>query len=127
MTVIDSDQHLFEYRGLWEEHVDPGLRDEALRFVDDPLGHVRVLWRDQVISVADVQVPGETDAIGERRRREREGLPPLARYDEVLPRDYWDPAARVGRLAELGVDEAMLFPNYGLAWERRLGVELRAL
>ena len=127
MTVIDSDQHLFEYRGLWEEHVDPALRGEALRFVDDRLGHVRVVWRDQVLAIADVQRPGETDAIGERRRREREGLAPAARYDEVLPRDYWDPAARAGRLAELGVDEAMLFPNYGLAWERRLGADLRAL
>jgi len=126
-TVIDSDQHLFEYRGLWEEHVDPALRSEALRFVDDPLGHVHVVWRDQVLSVADVQLPGETDAIGERRRREREGLPPAARYDEILPRDYWDPAARASKLDEIGVDEAMLFPNYGLGWERRLGVDLRAL
>jgi predicted TIM-barrel fold metal-dependent hydrolase len=126
-TVIDSDQHLFEYRGLWEEHVDPALRDQALRFVDDPLGHVHVVWRDRVLSVADVQLPGETDAIGDRRRREREGLPPAARYDEILPRDYWEPAARASKLAELGVDEAMLFPNYGLGWERRLGVDLRAL
>jgi predicted TIM-barrel fold metal-dependent hydrolase len=126
-TVIDSDQHLFEYRGLWEEHVDPALRDQALRFVDDPLGHVHVVWRDRVLSVADVQLPGETDAIGERRRREREGLPPAARYDEILPRDYWDPAARAEKLREIGVDEAMLFPNYGLGWERRLGVDLRAL
>jgi predicted TIM-barrel fold metal-dependent hydrolase len=127
VTVIDSDQHLFEYRGLWEEHVDPALRPEALRFVDDPLGHVRLVWRDRVLSVADVQLPGETDAIGERRRREREGLPPVARYDEILPRDYWDPAARAQKLGALGVDEAILFPNYGLGWERRLGVDLRAL
>jgi predicted TIM-barrel fold metal-dependent hydrolase len=127
MTIIDSDQHLFEYRGLWEEHVDPPLRGEAIRFVDDALGHVRVVWRDQVLSVADVQVPGETDAIGERRRREREGRPPAARYDEILPRDYWDPRARAAKLRELGVDEAVLFPNYGLGWERRVGVDLRAL
>ncbi len=125
--VLDSDQHLFEYRGLWEEHVDPALRAEAIRFADDALGHVRVVWRDRVLSVADVQVPGETDAIGERRRREREGLPPAARYDEVLPRDYWDPAARAEKLRDLGVDEAMLFPNYGLGWERTLHQDLRAL
>ena len=28
--IIDSDQHLFEYRGLWAEHIDPAVRDEAL-------------------------------------------------------------------------------------------------
>jgi predicted TIM-barrel fold metal-dependent hydrolase len=126
-AILDSDQHLYEYRGLWEEHIDPALRDEAIRFADDRLGHVRVVWRDRVLAVADVQIPGETDAIGERRRREREGLPPFARYDEILPRDYWEPAARAERLASLGVDEALLFPNYGLAWERPLGTDLPAL
>jgi predicted TIM-barrel fold metal-dependent hydrolase len=125
--VIDSDQHLFEYRGLWEEHIDPALRGEAIRFSDDALGHVRVTWRDRVLGMADVSLPGETDAIGERRRREREGLPPAARYDEALPRDYWEPAARLAKLAELGVDEAMLFPNYGLLWERVLSRSLPAL
>jgi predicted TIM-barrel fold metal-dependent hydrolase len=125
--VIDCDQHLYEHRGLWEEHIDPALRGEAIRFADDPLGHVRVVWRDRVLAVADVQTPGETDAIGARRRREREGLPPEVRYDEALPRDYWDPAARAARLAGLGVDEAMLFPNYGLIWERTLSRDLEAL
>ena len=127
VPVIDSDQHLFEYRGLWREHIDPARRDDAIRFEDDALGHVRVTWRDRVLSVADVQTPGETDAIGERRRREREGSPPLARYDESLPRDYWDPAARREKLAALGVDEAVLFPNYGLVWERTLQADLTSL
>src|SRR3990172_3768767 len=122
--VIDSDQHLFEYRGLWEEHVDPGLRHEAIRFEDDALGHVTLRWRGRVLGVADVSLPGETDAIGERRRRERGGPPPAARYDEILPRDYWDPTARLAKLSELGVDEAVLFPNYGLGIERTLPVEL---
>ena len=126
-AVIDSDQHLYEYRGLWAEHIDPGLRDEAIRFRDDRLGHVHVVWRDRVLAVADVQQPGETDAIGERRRRERAGLPPLARYDEILPRDYWEPGARAERLAGLGVDEAIVFPNYGLVWERTLSADLAAL
>jgi predicted TIM-barrel fold metal-dependent hydrolase len=125
--VIDSDQHLYEYRGLWAEHIDPALRGDAIRFVDDAQGHVRIAWRDQILAVADVQMPGETDAIGERRRRERAGLPPLARYDEILPRDYWDPAARVARLATIGVDEAIVFPNYGLVWERTLSRDLAAL
>ncbi|HEX4493943.1 MAG TPA: hypothetical protein VH914_22265 [Acidimicrobiia bacterium] len=126
-TVIDSDQHLFEYRGLWEEHIDPALRDEAIRFVDDEVGNVAVKWRGVELVTADVQLPGETDAIGERRRRERAGEAPEHRYDDALPRDYWDPSARAGRLASLGLDEAVLFPNYGLAWERTLNRHLPAL
>ena len=124
---IDSDQHLYEYRGLWAEHIDPALRGDAIRFADDALGHVRVMWRDRVLAVADVQLPGETDAIGARRRREREGLPPLVRYDEALPLDYWSPAARAARLAGLGFDRAVLFPNYGLVFERTLSCDLPAL
>jgi hypothetical protein len=125
--VIDSDQHLFEYRGLWQEHCEPALRHEALRFEEDALGHVYLRWRGRTLGVADVSLPGETAAIGERRRREREGRPPAARYDEILPPDYWDPAARLAKLGELGVDEAVLFPNYGLGIERTLSAELPAL
>jgi len=34
-AVIDSDQHLFESRSLWADHIDPDLADEALAIVDD--------------------------------------------------------------------------------------------
>ncbi len=127
MSIIDSDQHLYEYRGLWEEHIDPSMRGDAIRFVDDALGHVRVMWREEVLAVGDVQLPGETDAIGQRRLREKRGEPPAARYDEILPREYWEPKARAEHLAALGVDEAVCFPNYGLAWERTLQRDLAAL
>ena len=125
--VIDSDQHLFEPRDLWQRYSDPSRRDDALAIRDDELGHAWLTWRGRRLGLADVQWPGETDAIGERRERARQGLPPLARYDEILPDDYWDPSARLGKLDELGVDEAALFPNYGLAWERTLDADLPAL
>ena len=119
-VVIDSDQHLVEYRGLWEEHIDPGDREEAIRFVDDDAGYTWVRWRDQRLGLAEVQTPGETDEIGQRHERARRGEPAEHRYDDALPRDHWDPVARRDRLGDLGVDEAVLFPNYGLLWERRL-------
>ena len=126
LDVIDSDQHLIEYRDMWHDHVDPGDRDEALRLVDDELGWTRVVWRDEPIGVAEVQSPGETTALGLRHEALRAGRPSPVRYDEALPRDHWDPAARVERLRELHVDGAVLFPNYGLLWERRLASSPRA-
>ena len=127
VQVIDSDQHLFEPRDLWQRYADPSLRGDALAIVDDELGHPWVTWRGQRLGLADVQWPGETDAIGERRERVRNGLPPQASYDEILPADYWEPSARVAKLDELGVDEAALFPNYGLGWERTLDADLPSL
>ena len=125
--VIDSDQHLFEPRDLWQRYADPSCRGDALAIVDDELGHPWLTWRGRKLSLADVQWPGETDAIGARRQRVRDGLPPEARYDEILPADYWEPSARVARLDEIGVDEAALFPNYGLGWERTLDADLPSL
>jgi predicted TIM-barrel fold metal-dependent hydrolase len=58
--------------------------------------------------------------MGRERDRQRRGLPPLTSYDEALPVHDVDPAARVGLLDEQGIDEAVVFPNYGLFWVRAL-------
>lgn len=127
MRVVDCDQHLYESRTLWRDHIDPARRDDALRIEDDATGTPRLRWRGGDLGIAEVHVPGRTADVGERHRRARAGLPPAERYDDVLPQDYWEPAARVARLSALGVDEAVLFPNYGLLWERVLHVDLPAL
>jgi predicted TIM-barrel fold metal-dependent hydrolase len=127
MSIIDSDQHLYESRTLWLDHIDPAMRAEALRIEDNELGTPELRWRAQTLGIAEVQLPGQTAEIGEQHRRLRAGLPPQERYDATLPRDYWDPAARLAKLADLGLDEAVLFPNYGLLWERPLHQSLPAL
>ena len=126
-VIIDSDQHLYESRTLWAQHVDPAHKDEALAIVDDELGYPWLTWRGERLDVADVQVPGDTAILGRHRQRLREGLAPQYRYDEELLDHYWDPAARTKHLDVMGLDEAVLFPNYGLLWERRLSVSLPAL
>ncbi|HEV2309809.1 MAG TPA: hypothetical protein VGU73_04765, partial [Acidimicrobiia bacterium] len=123
-AVIDCDQHLYESRTVWADHIDPGMRDQALRIEDDDLGYAWVRWGDQPLEIADVQHPGETTVLGDQRRHRREGAPAPYRYDEALPADYWEPTARVGRLDALGLDAAVLFPNFGLLWERRLSGSL---
>jgi predicted TIM-barrel fold metal-dependent hydrolase len=127
LPVIDSDQHLYETRTTWRDHVDPARREDALHIEDDDLGYPWLTWRDTRLQPVDVQFPGHTSELGERRERIRAGLPAEYRYDDVLPRDYWDPAARAEKLATMGVDEAMVFPNFGLAWERTLDADLPAL
>ena len=127
-SVIDSDQHLYETRTLWADHVDPAQRDEALAIVDDELGYPWLTWRDHRLDLADVQLPGDTVAIGRNRQRRRQAASArVLLRRRASPRDYWDPAARATQLTSMGIDEAVLFPNFGLLWERRLSESLAAL
>ena len=125
--IIDCDQHLYEQRTTWGDHIDPSMRDEALRIEDDDRGFAHLMWRDRRLGVADVQIPHDTAHNGRHREHYRNGEQPEYVYDEMLPDHYWEPRARAQHLAELGVDEAMLFPNFGLGWERRLSESLPAL
>jgi predicted TIM-barrel fold metal-dependent hydrolase len=126
-AIIDSDQHLYESRTLWAEHIDPDRRDDALAIVDDELGYPWLTWRGRRLDVADVQFPGDTAALGRQRERYRQNRPPDYRYDDALPRHYWEPSARAKHLDQMGLDEAVVFPNFGLLWERRLSGSLTAL
>jgi hypothetical protein len=125
--VVDSDQHLYEPRTMWLDHIDPDDRDDALQIVDDDLGYAWLTWQGKRLGPADVQRPRETSALGTLHEGIRAGLPPETRYDDDLPADYWEASARADRLAAMGVDEAVAFPNFGLLWERTLDADLGAL
>lgn len=125
--IIDCDQHLYETRSLWADHIDPSRRQDAIAIVDDDLGYPCLTWRGEHLGVADVQVPGDTAGLGARRQRRRRGERPEYDYDERLPADYWDPVARRERVRRMGLDAAVLFPNFGLLWERLLSGDPGAL
>ena len=112
---------------MWRDHIDPSHRDDALVIADDDLGYPWLSWRGQRLDLADVQLPGDAAALGAHRNRRRRQLPPTYSYDEALPDDYWEPAARVARLDAMGVEAAVLFPNFGLLWEAALSSSLDAL
>ncbi len=78
-SVLDSDQHLYEPRTMWLDHIDPDRRDDALRIVDDELGYAWVAWRGAKLAPADVQRPRETSALGTLHERIRSGLAPETR------------------------------------------------
>lgn len=126
-TVIDSDQHLYEPRTMWLDHIDAKHRDEALSLVDDELGYTWVTWRGRRLELADVHQPGNVDWPGQHRARRRQGEPAAYRYDDLLPDTYWHPSARIDWLGSQGLDAAVCFPNFGLLWERRLSSSLPAL
>src|SRR5262245_24094195 len=126
VATLDCDQHLFETADLWARYCDPGDRHHALRLEEDDLGHTWLLWGDQRLSPAFHQVPGQPEQIGRQIQRLKDGQPAEYSYREITPTHYEDPVARVRYLDEQGIDAAMLFPNYGLGWERTLASDVPA-
>jgi predicted TIM-barrel fold metal-dependent hydrolase len=124
--VIDSDTHLYESRTLWSDYADPADRGETLRIADDDRGHAWLMFGDRRIALAEVHHPGDVDKMGEYRRRVMAGQKAEASYDDLLPRGFWDPAARVADLDRFGIDETVVFPNFGLLWERPIEDDLEA-
>ena len=121
MRVIDADTHLLETRTLWADHLPAGHRDLALRIADDELGYAWLTAPDgRRIHLAEAQAPGNVPAMGAYRARQRRGeLAPATFEEAVAPHDI-DPAARVALLERQGIDEAVVFPNFGLFWVRAL-------
>jgi predicted TIM-barrel fold metal-dependent hydrolase len=124
--IIDVDQHLFEPRSMWRDHIDPSLRDDALAITDDALGYSWLTWRGERLYLAEVQFPGKAKAIGDMRMRQARGEPAEHRYDDVLPGAYTEPKERLARLDDWGLDAAVLFTNFGLLWEDMLSTDLAA-
>jgi predicted TIM-barrel fold metal-dependent hydrolase len=120
VAVIDADTHLFESRSLWSDHLPPSLRHLAVRIEDDELGYAWLTTADgRRIHLAEVHTPGDIASMGERRLQQRSGLPPAVPFSELAAHDH-DPEARVALMDRQGVDEALVFPNFGLFWVRTL-------
>jgi len=122
---IDCDQHLFETADMWETHVNPADRDVALKMVTNDKGYVWLMFGDQRIALAEPHYPGAVDGIGDHRQRWLKGLPAELDY-HAFAATYSDPKARLQILDTYGFDQAVLFPNYGITWERPLYDNLRA-
>src|SRR5438105_13753081 len=126
-AIIDCDQHLYEPRSMWRDHIDQGFRDDALAIEDDELGYAWLTWRGRQLYPAEVQRPARAKEIGDARRRMQRGEPAEASYDELLPVDYSEAKARVDRLDDWGLDAVVTLPNFGLLWEEILAPDVPAL
>jgi predicted TIM-barrel fold metal-dependent hydrolase len=120
MQTIDVDQHLFESRTTWSEHIEPAHRSDAISITDDDAGWPWLSWRGSRLTPLEVPIPERSASIGEDRLRRVGGERAPASFEELVPDSYRLPGARLALLDEFGMDAAVLFPNYGLLWEQRL-------
>jgi predicted TIM-barrel fold metal-dependent hydrolase len=110
---------------MWKEYVDPPDRDVALHMATDDLGYTWLMFGDRRLSLGGPHRPGDVDGIGIFRQRLIDGLP--AEFDlEEFTASYSDPTARLDQLDQAGFDASIMFPNYGISWERPLQDDLRA-
>lgn len=125
--MLDVDQHLFEPRTAWLDYIDPAFRDDALRIEDDVHGWPWLCWREIQLSPVEVQHPGCPTELGQARLAMTRGEPAPARYEDLLPPEYGSGPARLQFLDQSGVDRCVLFPNFGLLWERALNNDVPTL
>jgi predicted TIM-barrel fold metal-dependent hydrolase len=118
--------HLFEPGDMWERYCDPSDRDVALRMQTDDRGYVWVVHGSKRLSLAEPHQPGRTGSIGDYRQRWKQGLPSTLDYPRFAA-PYSDPTAIAGHLDDVGFEAAVLFPNYGIGWERPLEHDRRAM
>jgi predicted TIM-barrel fold metal-dependent hydrolase len=120
MRTIDVDQHLFESRRTWADYIDPDYRDDALAIVDDELGWPYLVWRGRQLTNIEVPFPEDSAAIGRDHVRRTGGQRAEVTFEEQVPASYHSASARVESMDAFGIDTAVMFPNYGLLWERML-------
>ncbi|MFN0091996.1 MAG: amidohydrolase family protein [Acidimicrobiales bacterium] len=116
VTIVDSDSHLFELPDLWADHADPAKRHLALTMDRDENGWDWVSFQGRKILECWFSTPGDFRTLGPTLERCRQGLPCEFDYARDLPEHYWAPGPRAAALADLGVDETILFPHWGLNW-----------
>ncbi len=120
LRTIDVDQHLFESRTTWSEYIDPARRDDALSITDDENGWPWLTWRGDRLTPLEVPIPEHPALVGEDRLRRLRGERAPASFDDLVPDSYRASDARLASLDDVGLDAAVLFPNFGLLWEQRL-------
>jgi predicted TIM-barrel fold metal-dependent hydrolase len=128
MTIIDADAHLDEHPDLWVTHSASKDRELALYVTEDAKGYSWLTFRGRPLYLLDAFDVGNWSFPGELRARYRAGLPiDEAHRLENTPLHQRDPVARVEKMDEWGIDEAVLFPNRGFNWEAALADDAEAL
>ena len=113
-AVIDADSHMFEQPGLWRDHMPAAERDLALDIEEDDLGYSWLTHKGSRLLQCYISDPGKLwESYGLPHQRAREGQPALRRYTEMPP-TYRDPEARRDALDGWGLDQQVIFPNWGL-------------
>jgi len=107
-NTIDADGHILEPFSLWEDYMDPALRDRRPRIVIDDNGKQRMSIDGRLLG--NPRGIGSLGAVGVRQGAVK--LDSL-RYEEGKKGGF-DPHARIPDMDADGIDAAFLYPSLGL-------------
>ena len=112
--IVDADSHIFEQPGMWKDYMPASERHLALDIEEDGKGFSWLTHRGARLLQCYISQPGDFWAsYGRPHQRQRAGETAEFRYTE-MPSTYRDPAARRDALDGWGLDQQVLFPNWGL-------------
>jgi len=106
--VIDADGHVLEPFSLWEEYMDPAVRDRGPRMVIDENGKERLTVEGKLLG--NPRGIGSLGSVGVRQGAVK---PDTLKYAEGKKGGF-DPHARILDMDADGIDAAFLYPSLGL-------------
>jgi len=115
--TVDADGHVLEPVDTWERYIDPAFRDRALRvgIDDDGFENLFIDGRPTMMLKGRLGALGGIEAEGDEKLAFQ--TPGNRTYAEGAPEGGYDPAARLAVLDSEGIDQVLLYPTIGIAWE----------
>lgn len=119
MKVVDGDSHFMEPLDLYERHIDPALRDRAVRIATDPAtGKPLMLCDNRPLKLRDVEeVLGLLCGYGQKEEGAQAGA--FDRY-AAHSGQWQDMDARVRFLDAEEIAFQVIYPSLGIIWEGEL-------
>lgn len=128
--VLDGDSHWYEPPTMWADYSTHKNKDLTVSIRHDDLGYPWVYLGDKQLNLpafyAEPTAGKDFSIIGEAAQRRRAGLPSQRAYLDI-PDDYWKVGARLESLDKWGIDEQVVYPQWGFMMDFRMSAETEAL
>ncbi|MGH7840422.1 MAG: amidohydrolase family protein [Candidatus Binataceae bacterium] len=121
MKNVDGDSHFMEPLDLFERHIDPALRERAVKIATDPATRKRVMLCDnRPLKLRDTEI-GELLGIFTGYGQKEEGAN-ASSFDQykAYSEQWQDMDARVRFLDEEEIAFQAIYPSLGIVWEGSL-------
>jgi len=103
-SVVDADAHVLEPANLWQDYLEAGYRDRAIR-VEEVDGIEQLIIGEEVI------LQGVVAGLGGAEESKAALFSGQRSYVRDNPLDSYDPNARLKRMDAWGIEKSILFPT----------------